>query len=106
MFRYFYRMALLFFIAMMGCTTQAISMPHSMTFNSPFNYMTHLVLLYVCSAITILIFAVLMIALIKQRTSNKKHFHQQFGLEIFWTAIPFLIVIVLAIPAMIELIQR
>jgi len=99
-------MALVFFVALMGCATQAISMPHSMTFNSPFNYMTHLVLLYVCSGITIIIFAVLMTTLLKHRHFNKIHFHQHLGLEILWTTIPFLIVIVLAIPAMIELIQR
>lgn len=106
MFRYFYRMPLFFVVVMIGCTTEAFSMSHSITLNSPFNYMTHIALFYVCSGITGIIFGVLIYALVRQRKFSKIHFHQHLGLEILWTTIPFLIVIVLAIPAMIELIHR
>lgn len=53
-----------------------------------------------------LIFGIGLYSLIKQRQLNQKHFHQQLKLELLWATIPFIIVIALALPAIIELIQR
>lgn len=65
-------------------------------------YDLHMVAIYVCAGIGLVVFGVMIYALIHHRKS-KGHvpatFHENTRLEILWTVLPFLILIGLAIPA-------
>jgi cytochrome c oxidase subunit 2 len=65
-------------------------------------YGLHMLILWVCVAIGVLVFGVLIFSLFKYRRSKgavSAKFHGHNALEIVWTIIPFLILIALAIPA-------
>lgn len=65
-------------------------------------YDLHIAALYSCCAICILVFLALIYSLIKFRKSNNVkiiHFHKSLALEIFWTSLPFVILVVLMVPA-------
>ncbi len=52
-----------------------------------------------------IVFAVLIFALVKNRQSTGSHvvhFHSNLGLELIWTTLPFLIVVGLAAPSIIQ----
>lgn len=83
-----------------------VNLPYGVTSTSREIYWLHMAGFYVCCAIGIVVFGVLIYSLIKYRKSKgaeAAHFHEHLGLEIFWTAIPFLILVGLAIPATIVL---
>lgn len=65
-------------------------------------YQLHMIAIYVCAVIGVLVFGVMIYSLIFHRKS-KGHapamFHDNKRLEIVWTAIPFFILVALAIPA-------
>lgn len=58
----------------------------------------HMTGFYVCCGISIVVFFILMYSLIKFRQSKKTYFHKSLPLEIFWTVVPFFILIALALP--------
>lgn len=65
-------------------------------------YGLHMTILYICGAIGVVVFSVLIYALINHRKSrgHKAHdFHENTAIEIIWTIIPFVILISMAIPA-------
>lgn len=65
-------------------------------------YNLHVIAMIVCGVIGIVVFGVMIYALIHHRKSKGFQpavFHENIKLEIFWTLIPFLILIGLAIPA-------
>lgn len=65
-------------------------------------YNLHMIAMYVCAAIGVVVFGVMIYALIyhrKSRGHQASEFHENLKLEIFWTVIPFLILVGLAIPA-------
>lgn len=65
-------------------------------------YNLHMIAIYICAVIAVLVFGVMIYSLIHHRKS-KGHvaatFHENTRLEIVWTVIPFLILVGLAIPA-------
>lgn len=62
----------------------------------------HMTIFWICVAIGVVVFGVLTYALVKHRKSKgavPAEFHENTKLEILWAIIPFLILIVMAIPA-------
>ncbi len=65
-------------------------------------YQLHVIAMIVCAGIGIVVFGVMIYALMYHRKSRghaAAEFHENFTLEIFWTIVPFIILIGLAIPA-------
>ncbi|MCW5588727.1 MAG: cytochrome c oxidase subunit II [Legionellales bacterium] len=65
-------------------------------------YDLHMIIFYICVAIGIIVFGVLAYALIMHRKSRgvkAAQFHENTVVEILWAVIPFIILIVMAIPA-------
>lgn len=62
----------------------------------------HMTILYICCAIGLVVFGVMIYAMINHRKSKgavASHFHESTKVEIAWTIIPFIILILMAIPA-------
>lgn len=65
-------------------------------------YQLHMIAIYVCAVIGVIVFGIMIYSLIFHRKSRgyaPATFHDNKRLEIIWTAIPFFILIALAIPA-------
>jgi cytochrome c oxidase subunit 2 len=65
-------------------------------------YDLHTMMLVICLAIFVVVFAVMFYSIIKHRKSRGHQaatFHESTAVEIAWTVIPFLIVIAMALPA-------
>lgn len=66
-------------------------------------YDLHMFAFYICCAIGVVVFGALIYFLIKYRRSKgakpAADIHEHLGIEILWTVIPFIILVVLAIPA-------
>ncbi|MGQ9424840.1 cytochrome c oxidase subunit II [Gilvimarinus sp. F26214L] len=65
-------------------------------------YGLHMLIFWICVAIGVLVFGALVYTMIAHRKSDKRkasQFHEHLGLEIFWTAVPFVILVLIAIPA-------
>ncbi|MDN5499681.1 cytochrome c oxidase subunit II [Shewanella sp. DNRA4] len=65
-------------------------------------YHLHMTILYICCAIGLVVFGVMIYAMINHRKSKgavASHFHESTKVEIAWTIIPFIILILMAIPA-------
>ncbi|MCF2859635.1 cytochrome c oxidase subunit II [Pseudoalteromonas sp. SMS1] len=65
-------------------------------------YELHMTIFLICCVIGIIVFSVMFWALIHHRKSKgaePAQFHESTKVEIFWTAVPFLILVVMAIPA-------
>ena len=86
--------------------TPGINMPEGVSLISRQIYDLHMAAFYVCCVIGVIVFGVLIYSLIKFRKSKgakAAHFHEHLGIEIIWTTIPFLILVALAIPATLVL---
>ncbi len=69
-------------------------------------YQLHLTAMLICGVIGVVIFGVMFYSLIQHRKSKShqaRAFHKNLKLEIFWTIIPFMIIIALTIPAMLHM---
>ncbi len=65
-------------------------------------YHLHMTILYICCAIGLVVFGVMIYAMINHRKSKgavASHFHESTKVEIAWTIVPFIILILMAIPA-------
>lgn len=65
-------------------------------------YSLHMIAIYICAVIGVLVFGVMIYSLIHHRKSRgykPATFHDNFRLEIVWSIIPFLILVGLAVPA-------
>lgn len=83
-----------------------LNMPYGVTPVSHEIYKLHMTAFWICCGIGVVVFSVLFYSLIKFRKSKgakAENFHEHLGIEILWTAIPFLILVALAIPATIVL---
>lgn len=79
-----------------------INMPKGVTSISNDLYHLHMFVIYVCIGIGIIVFGVMFWALIAHRKRpgyQGAKFHESLKLEILWTVIPILILVVLAVPA-------
>ncbi|MEX1033964.1 MAG: cytochrome c oxidase subunit II [Cellvibrionaceae bacterium] len=71
-------------------------------------YGLHMLIFIICVAISVVVFAALAYTMYAHRKSKHpqaSQFHEHLGLEIFWTAVPFLILVAMAIPATRSLIH-
>ncbi len=62
----------------------------------------HMTIFYVCVAIAIVVFGIMLYSIIRHRKSlgaTAKPFHESTVVEIIWTTIPLIILVVMAIPA-------
>jgi cytochrome c oxidase subunit 2 len=65
-------------------------------------YDLHMLILWICVAIGIVVFGAMLISMIlyrKSRGAVAAHWHENTAVEIAWTVIPFLILVAIAIPA-------
>ena len=79
-----------------------INMPVGVTPISREVYGLHMLIFWICCVIGALVFAVMFYSMFKHRKS-KGHkpadFHESTTVEIFWTAVPLVILVAMAIPA-------
>src|SRR3990167_1171976 len=79
-----------------------MNMPKGVTSISHRIYDLHMIAIFVCMLIGIIVFGVMIYSLIKHRKSRgyvPATFHDNLRVEIVWTIIPFVILVGLAIPA-------
>lgn len=65
-------------------------------------YDLHMTIFLICVVIGIIVFSVMFYALVKHRKSighKPAPFHENTKLEIFWAVVPFLILVIMAVPA-------
>jgi cytochrome c oxidase subunit 2 len=77
-------------------------MPIGVTDVSRRVYDLHMTLFWICVVIGIIVFGVMIYAIIFHRKSlghQAAHFHENITVEILWTIIPFIILIIVAIPS-------
>lgn len=94
------------FLTVKAYATPGINMPEGVSPVSREIYNLHMACFWVCVVIGVIVFGVLIYSLIKFRKSKgavAANFHEHLGIEILWTTIPFIILVVLAIPATIVL---
>ena len=80
----------------------ALNMPTGVTNLSQEIFGLHMLILWVCVAIGVVVFGAMLISMYFHRQSRNHeaaNFHEHFGLEVFWTTAAFLILVVLAWPA-------
>ncbi len=85
-----------------------INMPIGVTPVSQDVYGLHMTMFWWCVAIGVVVFGVMFYSMIVHRKSNgakASNFHDSLGLEIAWTVLPFVILIIMAIPATSSLVK-
>jgi cytochrome c oxidase subunit 2 len=91
-----------------GLTGNEINMPRGVTSQSGMAYDLHMIILWICVAIGVIVFSAMFVSIVLHRKS-KGHEAAQFThstkAEIVWTIIPVLILVVMAVPATSALIH-
>lgn len=85
-----------------------LNMPEGASAVSHEAYGLHMLIIKICIAIGVLVFAVMGYALLMHRKSRgvtPAHFHESTLVEILWTVIPFFILIAMAFPATTALLK-
>ena len=86
----------------------AINMPQGVSEMSLQTYRLHMQVFWWCVAIGIVVFAVMIYTMVKHRRSRghqAAQFHHNTKLEVVWTAIPVLILLIMAVPAAETLVE-
>jgi cytochrome c oxidase subunit 2 len=86
----------------LGATEMPLNMTQGVTDISGKVYDLHMTILYICCAIGLVVFGVMIYSMIYHRKSKgavAANFHESTKVEIAWTVIPFIILIGMAIPA-------
>jgi len=89
-------------------TTSSFNLTPGVTPISRDIYDLHMTIFWICVVIGAIVFSVLIYALIKHRKSaghKADDFHSNTKLEILWSVIPFIILVVMAIPATIVMMR-
>ncbi|MEE8527021.1 MAG: cytochrome c oxidase subunit II transmembrane domain-containing protein [Gammaproteobacteria bacterium] len=71
-------------------------------------YNLHMLILWICVVVVILVFGVIIYSIVKHRKSQGSEaaqFHESAAVEIIWAVIPFLILIAMAVPSVKSLIK-
>ncbi|WP_408033938.1 cytochrome c oxidase subunit II [Thalassolituus alkanivorans] len=79
-----------------------LNLPVGVTHMSREVYSLHMIIFWICVVIAVVVFGVMFWSLIRYRKSKgakAAHFHENTLVEILWTAIPLVILVVMAIPA-------
>ncbi|MFA9459329.1 cytochrome c oxidase subunit II [Thiohalorhabdus methylotrophus] len=85
-----------------GAGWGALNMPEGVTPISGEVYNLHMLILWICVAIGIVVFGTMIYSIIRFRKrdgAEAAQFHESTTVEIIWTIIPFLILVGMAIPA-------
>ncbi len=80
----------------------ALNMRPGVTPNSQGIYHLHMIVLWICVVIGVLVFGVMFYSILhfrKSRGARAAHFHENTTVEIVWTLIPFVILVCVAVPA-------
>ncbi|WP_350432334.1 cytochrome c oxidase subunit II [Shewanella sp. H8] len=86
----------------LGATAMPLNMTQGVTDISGQVYHLHMTILYICCAIGLVVFGIMIYSMIYHRKSKgavAANFHESTKVEIAWTVIPFIILIAMAIPA-------
>lgn len=68
----------------------------------------HMIILWICVAIGVVVFGVMFWSILAHRKSNGRkpaNFHEHTAVEVAWTIVPFIILVVMAIPATATLVE-
>jgi cytochrome c oxidase subunit II len=105
----------LFFALLAGWLTQGLAedrpkfnMTPGVTPVSHQIYTLHMLIFYVCVVIGVIVFSVLIYSLVEHRKSKgvkPADFHSSLSIELLWAIIPFIILVLMAIPATNVLIE-
>lgn len=93
---------ILFILPLQVFADYTLNMPVGVSSVSKQVYQLHMIILWICVAIGIIVFGVMFYAIIFHRKSaghKAQQFHEHTALEIFWTVIPFIILVAMAVPA-------
>ena len=100
--------ALLTFMSGVAHAEYGLNMPVGVTETSRQVYDLHMLILWVCVAIGVVVFGAMIYSMIYHRKSRgavASQFHESMTAELVWTVIPFIILVVMAIPATTVLID-
>lgn len=90
------------FMSSVAYAEYGLNMPVGVTETSRQIYDLHMLILWVCVVIGVVVFGAMIYSMIYHRKSQgavASQFHESMTAEIVWTVIPFIILIVMAIPA-------
>lgn len=85
-----------------------LNIPQGVTKVSHEIYDLHMIIFYICVAIAVAVFGVMLYSIIyhrKSRGAKAHHFHESAVVEIIWTIIPLVILAAMAVPATNALIE-
>lgn len=100
--------AALMFVSSATYAEYGLNMPVGVTETSRQVYDLHMLTLWICVVIGVIVFGAMIYSMIYHRKSKgavAAQFHESMTAEIVWTVIPFIILIVMAIPATTVLID-
>jgi cytochrome c oxidase subunit 2 len=100
--------AVLTFMSGVAHAEYGLNMPVGVTETSRQVYDLHMLILWVCVAIGVVVFGAMVYSMIYHRKSRgavAAQFHESMTAELVWTVIPFVILVVMAIPATTVLID-
>lgn len=95
-------------LAAPGYTGNEINMTRGVTIQSELNYQLHMIVLWICVVIGVIVFSAMFISIVlhrKSRNHEAAQFTHSTKAEIIWTIIPVVILIAMAIPATSALIH-
>jgi len=81
---------------------QPYNMPVGVTDISREVFGLHMLIFWICVAIGVVVFGVMLVSLVRHRKSRgheARQFHDSTAAEIAWTVVPFLILVAMAVPA-------
>lgn len=90
------------FVSLPALAMPQMNMSPGVTAISREMYFLHMTIFWICVVIGVIVFGIMFYSLVKHRKSlgvKPATFHENTKLEIFWAIIPFLILVVMAIPA-------
>ncbi len=79
-----------------------LNMPQGVSNISESIYSLHMLILWICVAIGVVVFGIMFYSIFKHRKSRgatASNFHESTTIELIWTAIPILILVLIAIPS-------
>ena len=85
-----------------ACAEWGLNLQEGVTPISQTAYSLHMMILWICVAIGVVVFGAMFISILKHRKSKgavPAQFHESTTVEILWTIIPFLILVSMAVPA-------
>jgi cytochrome c oxidase subunit 2 len=99
---FIFRLLTLMTISSWGHSEWELNMTESATAIGREIHGLHMTIFYICVAIAIVVFGIMLYSIIRHRKSlgaEAKPFHESTTVEIIWTTIPLLILVAMAIPA-------